>query len=69
MPTYLYRCGRCGRERETSHGMLEAPNIFCPRCEVEMHKVFQAPAVIYKDGGRFLKKGGLYRSKSKEPES
>lgn len=69
MAVYTYRCSNCGNEEEVTHGMTENPGVICEGCGGGMHRVPQVSAVIYKDGGRFMPKGGLYRSKSKEPDS
>jgi putative FmdB family regulatory protein len=62
MPTYEYRCGKCGHRFERVHGMNDAARKRCPKCKGTARRV---PA----GGGILLFKGtGFhvtdYRSKS-----
>jgi putative FmdB family regulatory protein len=61
MPAYDYACGECGYQEEHTHGMLEKPDIKCPKCFAVMEKVFSLNI------GGFILKGGTpainYREK------
>lgn len=37
MPTYVYRCAKCHKEKELYHGMNEDPTIICS-CATVMHR-------------------------------
>lgn len=56
MPTYLYRCEKCGHEEQPWLKPSEAgPVRYCPKCdEVSLVKAITAPA------GFQLKGGGWY---------
>lgn len=45
MPTYVYKCGRCGLRCEMSHRMLYTTGIMCDEDGGEMHRVPQILAV------------------------
>jgi putative FmdB family regulatory protein len=61
MSTYDYSCGKCGYEEEHVHGMMEKPEINCPKCNAIMDKIFSH------NFGGFILKGGTpainYREK------
>ena len=67
MPTYEYRCTKCGREYEKREG-FDAPAVQdCPVCGGESRRVLQVPPILFKGGGFYVtdnRKGGLVGSSS-----
>ena len=59
MPTYNYRCGMCGAEKETVHKITEEPMIECPSCGERMHRV-----PVKNDGG-VVYNGTWFQTKGK----
>jgi putative FmdB family regulatory protein len=52
MPTYEYRCDRCGLTTERFHAISAKPRLTCPDCGVELRRVLSACAgVIVKGRG------------------
>jgi len=51
MPTYEYRCQKCGHLFEVSQGINDAPLKRCPKCEGKVHRVITG-------GSGFVFKGG-----------
>lgn len=51
MPTYEYRCEKCGYQFERSQGMKDAPLKQCPQCAGKVHRMITG-------GGGFVFKGG-----------
>ena len=52
MPTYQYRCGDCGADRELEHGMSEDPIIECFMCDDNfMRRVPQATSAVFNGSG------------------
>jgi putative FmdB family regulatory protein len=49
MPTYEYRCAKCGHQFEHSQGIKDAPLRRCPKCGGKINRVIS--------GGGFLFKG------------
>jgi len=39
MPTYEYKCERCGYQFEVTHSMNENPVVFCPECKTRSKKI------------------------------
>jgi putative FmdB family regulatory protein len=54
MPTYSYRCRRCGNEFEKFQKMNEPPRARCPKCRGA------AERLISGGGGLLFKGGGFY---------
>ena len=52
MPLYLYKCPKCGAERELLQKHDE-PNPFCHVCETLMEKEISAPAGFQFNGSGF----------------
>ncbi len=53
MPTYVYKCAKCGHTIEVRHGFDEKGPKTCPRdgCRGKLHRVFTPPAIIFKGKG------------------
>jgi putative FmdB family regulatory protein len=51
MPTYQYRCRKCGHEFEREQRITEEPLKRCPQCQGAVQRVITG-------GGGFLFKGG-----------
>lgn len=49
MPTYDYRCKKCGHEFETVQRITEEPLTECPKCDGEIRRVIT--------NGNFVRKG------------
>jgi putative FmdB family regulatory protein len=61
MPTYEYRCGKCGHRFELFHGMRDDGVKRCPRCRGRARKVPAGGAgLIFKGSGFYITD---YRSK------
>ncbi|UCD93464.1 MAG: zinc ribbon domain-containing protein [Candidatus Zixiibacteriota bacterium] len=54
MPTYQYRCSKCGHEFEEFQGITDAPIDSCPKCQAEAERVITGGA------GFVLKGSGFY---------
>jgi len=57
MPTYEYRCQKCGHRFERTQGIKDAPLKRCPQCGSEVQRVITG-------GGGFLFKGESARAQS-----
>ena len=65
MPTYDYRCTKCGKEFEVFHKISETPKILCPECSAAAEKMISSSS-------NFILKGdGFYVNdyKKKEPKT
>lgn len=56
MPTYEYKCKKCGNEFEVFHSMSSEPVKFCPKCGGEVKKLISAGA------GAIFKGSGFYQT-------
>jgi len=56
MPTYQYRCKKCGHELEEFQQMTEPPLVRCPNCNTDnLARVMGAGAgLIFKGSGFYL---------------
>ena len=49
MPTYDYRCTQCGEVMEVIHSIHHSPEIRCPKCDAEMHRLISGGCgIIFK---------------------
>lgn len=55
MPVYVFECELCGEifERE-SHMNDDLSQVICPNGHPTAHRVYSAPAVIYKGSGFYV---------------
>lgn len=53
MPTYEYKCRKCGTVFEVSHGFDEKPPKTCRAdgCRGKLERLFTPPAIIFKGKG------------------
>lgn len=53
MPTYDYRCEKCGSVFEITHGFDEKPSQTClaEGCDGTLRRVFSPPTIIFKGSG------------------
>ena len=65
MPTYDYRCTKCGREIEVMHGIHATGPEACEACGSAMLKVLSPPAIHFKGSG-WAKKDAQAASKAKK---
>ncbi len=59
MPAYDYWCKKCDITKEENHGMMESPEIHCPKCDGIMQKTVSG------GGGFIMKKDGTRNSVQK----
>ena len=53
MPTYGYRCSKCGHELEMLQKITDPPLKTCPECGGELTKKVYAAGVIFKGSGYY----------------
>jgi putative FmdB family regulatory protein len=53
MPTYGYRCTKCGHELEVLQKITDPPLKTCPECGGELTKKVYAAGVIFKGSGYY----------------
>jgi putative FmdB family regulatory protein len=53
MPTYGYRCSKCGHELEILQKISDPPLKTCPECGGELTKKVYAAGVIFKGSGYY----------------
>ena len=52
MPTYEYSCKECG-----THGSIhssfneDVPTMQCPKCKLDMSRLYSAPGLVFKGNG------------------
>ncbi len=52
MPTYTYRCGKCGHEFDHRQSFSDPFLTICPNCEAEaLHRVYKPVGVVFKGSG------------------
>ena len=62
MPTYRYRCARCGDELDERQSFSDAPLTIHADCGGKLAKVFSTPGIV-------LKGSGFYRTDSRNGSS
>jgi len=63
MPTYEYKCKKCGDVFEVFHSMSSEPVKFCPKCGGEVKKLIGSGA------GTIFKGTGFYHTDYKNKDS
>jgi putative FmdB family regulatory protein len=66
MPTYTYRCTKCGHEFERFQSMADEPVKRCPECKGKVMRTFNPVGIVLKGSG-FHRND--YRSPSKKSPS
>ena len=51
MPTYEYRCKKCGEHLEVVQSFSDAPLKVCPNCKGQLQKVFSPVGIVFKGSG------------------
>jgi putative FmdB family regulatory protein len=51
MPTYEYRCTKCGDHLEVVQSFKDAPLTECPACAGELRKVYSPVGIVLKGSG------------------
>lgn len=51
MPTYEYRCTKCGEHLEVVQSFKDAPLTECPTCAGELRKVYSPVGIVLKGSG------------------
>jgi putative FmdB family regulatory protein len=51
MPTYGYRCGKCGHQFEIVQRISDEPLKACPKCEGKLSKVLYPVGISFKGSG------------------
>lgn len=51
MPTYVYRCAKCGEETEAVQKMSDPPLKRCKTCKGALKRVFQPVGIVLKGSG------------------
>jgi putative FmdB family regulatory protein len=51
MPTYGYRCGKCGHEFEIIQRISEEPLTACPKCQGKLTKILYPVGISFKGSG------------------
>ena len=66
MPTYEYKCQKCGKVFEKFHKMTERPRVKCPKCGAKAKKLIGTGAgIIFKGEGFYATD---YRSREYKEE-
>ena len=69
MPTYLYRCRKCGHEFEEFHGIRDVKPRKCPKCGTRADKVPAGGAgLLFKGSGFYITdyRSSSYKEKAKK---
>ena len=69
MPTYEYKCGKCGYEFEKFQSIKDNPLKICPKCKGEVKRLISAGAgFIFKGSGFYTTdyRSEGYKKKQKE---
>ena len=53
MPTYGYRCTKCGHQFEVFQRMSDEPIQTCPNCEGKVTKMLYPNGVVFKGSGYY----------------
>jgi putative FmdB family regulatory protein len=53
VPTYGYRCTKCGNQFEVFQRMSDEPIQTCPNCQGEVTKILYPSGVVFKGSGYY----------------
>ena len=52
MPTYEYSCNECGTYGSVHKSYDDVvTDMRCPKCDLQMSRIYSAPGLIFKGGG------------------
>ncbi|MDX1414526.1 MAG: FmdB family zinc ribbon protein [Candidatus Promineifilaceae bacterium] len=54
MPTYKYRCNKCGHEFEKRQRMSDKPLSECPVCGGDVRRVVGSVGIVFKGSGFYV---------------
>ena len=55
MPTYQYRCTKCGYEFEEFQSITDSPITFCPKCKGKTERLISGGAgILFKGNGFYI---------------
>lgn len=66
MPTYVYRCAKCGDEIEVIQKMADPPLKRCKKCRGALQRVYQPAGIVLKGPGFHRTDYRSSRSKASE---
>lgn len=70
MPTYEYKCPKCGNKFDESQKMTAKPVAKCPKCGAKAERQMSAGAgLVFKGSGFYLTDYGRAGQKAKQQES
>jgi putative FmdB family regulatory protein len=74
MPTYEYRCKKCGEHLEVVQSFSDAPLKVCPACKGQLAKVFSPVGIVFKGSGFYKTdnrsgKGGAHKHTEKKDDT
>ena len=55
MPTYTFRCRKCGDCIQVTHPFNAPHPHYCQGCDGELERIFDTPNVIYRSSGFYTK--------------
>ena len=69
MPTYEYRCDKCGKNFDVVQSFHDAPLTECPTCGSAVKKVFGSVGIVFKGSGFYKTDSRSGGSSSRPAES
>lgn len=69
MPTYVYRCRKCGHELEIVQKMTDDPLTECPKCKGEFRRVLFPVGIAFKGPGFYVNDYANSKSSTAAPAS
>ena len=54
MPTYEYKCDKCGHIFEIVQKMVEEPLKYCPECKGHIRRLISAAGIVFKGSGFYV---------------
>ncbi len=54
MPTYEYKCEKCGHLFEIVQRITEEPLKFCPECKGNIRRLISAAGIVFKGSGFYV---------------
>jgi len=66
MAFYDYRCVKCDKVFEVSHGMTESPEVKCPECGFESVKVPSVCGIVVRGGASHMRDSVIRQTDAKQ---